>query len=67
MTTLFGFLGAGLLFALLGYSATRTGSRLEAAEGCQGDSCDLHSCSLHDGCEGCGEGESTSGWWPDQA
>ena len=65
MTALLGILGASALFVLLGYSASRVGSRLEASEGCHGDSCDLPSCSLHGGCDGCGEEKSASGWWPD--
>ncbi|MFO8173180.1 MAG: hypothetical protein ACQET1_10220 [Gemmatimonadota bacterium] len=72
MTAFLGILGAGALFALLGYSATRAGSRLGGAHGCHGDSCDLDSCSpdldscsLHEGCDGCGEEKSPAGWWPD--
>lgn len=64
MTTLIGILGAGALFALLGFFATRSGSRLEGAPGCQGDSCSLDANTLHGGCEGCGEEKSASGWWP---
>lgn len=64
MTALAGILGAGALFALLGFSATRTGSRLEDDAGCQGDSCDLNPCSLHGGCGGCSEDKSSVGWWP---
>ena len=61
MTTLLGILGAAALFVLLGYSATRVGSRLEVGGGCHGDSRDLHPCSLEGSCEGCGEEKSVAG------
>lgn len=64
MTAVVGILGAGALFALLAFSATRRGTRLEENEGCHGDSCDLPSCALHQECEGCGEEQSAAGWWP---
>lgn len=63
MTALVGILGAGALFALLGFSATRMGSRLEEGEGCHSHSGDLHSCTLEESCEGCGGGKNSSGWW----
>ena len=65
MMALLGLLGAAILFALLGYSATRAGSRIESGEGCHGDSCSLDSCSLHEHCEAGGEEKKLSGWWPD--
>ena len=67
MTALLGILGAGALFALLGFAATRSGSRLEASEGCHDDSCDLHSCTLDESCQGCGGEKSATGWWPDKS
>jgi hypothetical protein len=66
MTALLGILGAAALFALMGYAATRVGSRLGDAGGCQGDSCDLDSCSLHGSCEGSREEKSPAGWWPEE-
>ena len=67
MTFLAGVFGAGALFALLGFIASRIGSRLEAIRECHGDACDLHSCTLEEPCQGCGEEESASGWWPDES
>ena len=57
---------ACLLCLVLGFTATRAGSRLEASEGCQGNSSDLHSCTLEESCQGCGEEKSAAGWWPDK-
>jgi len=68
MTTLLGIAGAAGLFILLGFAATRRGSRLGSGAQCQGDSCTLDSCTLHDDAgETCGEHKSPSGWWPDDA
>jgi hypothetical protein len=64
MMAFVGILGAAVLFAILGFSATRSGSRLEGSHGCHGDTCDLDSCTLHEGCDGCGEDKSAAGWWP---
>ena len=66
MTALLGIVGAAALFALLGYAATRAGSRLEGAEGCHGDSCSLDPCSHHGHCDVGGEEKNLSGWWPDE-
>jgi hypothetical protein len=65
MSALWGVVGAGALFALLGFAATRVGSRLEGVAGCHADPNSLESCTLHEGCDGCGEEKSASGWWPD--
>ena len=67
MTFLAGVLGVAALFALLGFTASRIGSRLEADSGCHGDACDLQSCTLAEPCQGCGEEKSASGWWPDES
>ena len=65
MTTFAGILGAALLFALMGFAASRRGSRLEAGgHGC-GDSCTLDSCGVAEGCGGREEEKNASGWWPD--
>ena len=60
MTALLGILGAATLFALLGFAASRHGTRLERGEGCHGDSCDVDG-----GCEVCGvDAAGSPGWWP---
>jgi len=64
MTAFIGILGAAALFALLGFAATRRGSRLEGTGGCHGDPSSLDSCTLRESCEGCGEEKNASGWWP---
>ena len=64
MTFLIGILGAGALFTLFAFSASRPGARLEAREGCQGRGEALGACSLQDECEGCGHEKAASGWWP---
>jgi hypothetical protein len=66
MTALLGVLGTTALFALMGYAATRVGSRLGDAGRCHGGSCDLDSCSLHGSCEAGGEEKSPTGWWPEE-
>ena len=65
MSTFVGILGAALLFALMGFSATRRGTRLEAGHG-HGDSCALDSCSIAEECGGCGDDKNASGWWPER-
>jgi hypothetical protein len=65
MTVLLGILGAGVLFTLLGYSATRIGSRLEEAGGCHSEACGPDSCAFHDGCD-LAEKKSLEGWWTEE-
>jgi len=60
MTALYGVLGAAGLFALFAYAATRSGTRLETGESCQGD---MDSCSLQEDCDGCGSNGKAAGWW----
>jgi hypothetical protein len=64
MTAVLGILGAAALFGVMGFAASRVGSRLGSSGSCHGDSCDVPSCTLHDECEGCGEEESAAAWWP---
>lgn len=64
MIFILGILGVAALFILMGYSATRGGSRLEDSHGCEGDSCTAEPCSTEGRCEGCGGEKSASGWWP---
>jgi hypothetical protein len=64
MTLIVGMLGAGILFALFSFSATRQGTRLETEESCQGSVDADGSCSLQDECEGCGPSGKSDGWWP---
>ena len=66
MIFILGIVGVAALFVLMGFSASRVGSRLGQADGCQADSCTLESCSLHGSCAGCSEEKSKSGWWPDE-
>ena len=66
MIFILGIVGVAALFVLMGYSATRVGSRLGEESGCQGRSCTLESCSLHGSCAGSGEEKNPSGWWPDE-
>ena len=65
MIYILGVLGVAALFVLMGYSATRVGTRLGQSDGCQGSACTLESCSIHGSCAGCDEEKSASGWWPD--
>ena len=65
MTTVIGIVGAGALFALFAFVATRPGTRLEGQRGCQGDVISLNSCAREDECEGCGQSDHASGWWPE--
>lgn len=64
MIALYGVLGAAGLFALLAYTATRTGTRLETGESCQGRPDLTDSCSLEGDCDGCGSNGKAAGWWP---
>ena len=64
MTLIAGILGTAGLFALFAYTATRTGTRLEAGESCQGNVDSLGVCSLQDECEGCDHTHKGDGWWP---
>lgn len=66
MIFILGIVGVAALFVLMGYSATRVGSRLGEGETCQADSCTLESCSLHGSCAGSVHNKSASGWWPDE-
>ena len=64
MTTLYGILGAAGLFALFAFAATRSGTRLETGESCQGDSDSPGSCSMEGECDGCGSNGKGTAWWP---
>jgi len=64
MTLIVGVLGAAALFALFAFAATRSGTRLEAGENCQGEVDTLGSCSLQEDCDGCGPTRKGDGWWP---
>ena len=60
-----GILGAGALFALFAFMASRRGTRLEDGGSCHGDAGPLDSCALQDECGECGHAKDASGWWPD--
>ena len=64
MTLIIGMVGAAALFTLLAFTATRTGTRLEAGESCQGSVDSPGSCSLQEECDGCGPSHKGDGWWP---
>ena len=64
MTLVIGILGAAGLFALFAFSASRDGTRLERAEGCQRSLDSTDSCVLEGECDGCGHTNHGSGWWP---
>ena len=66
MNLLVGAFGVAVLFVLMGFSASRKGSRLEADGDSQGDSCTLDSCGIAEECGGCEDDEKASGWWPDR-
>ncbi len=59
MTTLFGILGAAVLFAFFGYMTIRQGCGAEDCGSCTGDSC-----SLPHGEEAESKSSKASGWWP---
>ena len=65
MTTLIGILGAGALFALFAFTASRADTRLEGGGSCRGEPGAADACGLQDDCEGCGHAKTGSGWWPD--
>lgn len=67
MTAFLGIAGAASLFALLGFAATRRGSRLEREAHCQSDSCAVDSCVVGGACEARPSEKSPSGWWSDEA
>jgi hypothetical protein len=66
VSTLLGVLAAAALFALMGFSATRQGSRLETGAHCSGDATAAGSCDLQEVCDGCGEDDKAAGWWPER-
>lgn len=61
MNVVAGILVAAALFALMGWAATRPGSRLERAGGCEGWECRVGDGS-QEGCDLC-EGSKRDGWW----
>ncbi len=64
MTLLIGVVGATALFSIFAFTATRKGARLEGPGSCQGEVCSLDPSSLGGECQGCGQAETGSGWWP---
>ena len=64
MTLIVGIVGVATLLVLFAFSATRSGTRLESGESCQGPVDSSGVCSLQDECDGCGPAAKRHGWWP---